>query len=85
MIALHRGGLTELIPSLREKREGLLRGHTPDLLAYLAARLQRTKAELGLSADEAGAFRAAMARIRREEPKTRRIHRERLATGVSVG
>jgi hypothetical protein len=61
--------MTELIPSPQEKREGVLRDHALALLANLEARL-------GLSAQEAGAFRAFMERIRREESEARRIHRQ---------
>ena len=85
MITRHQGGLTELIPSPQEKREGLLRDHALDLLANLDARLGRIEAHLGLSAEEAGEFRALMDRIRREESEARRIHREQLAAAVADG
>ena len=85
MITRHQGGLTELIPSPQEKREGVLRDHALDLLANLDARLGRIEAEFGISAEEAGEFRALMARIRREETEARRIHGEQLAAGVSEG
>ena len=79
MITRHQGGLTELIPSPQEKREGVLRDHALDLLANLGARLGRIEAHLRLTAEEAEAFRAVMARIRREEFEARRIHAEQLA------
>ncbi len=79
MLTRRQGGLTELIPSPREKREAVLRDHALDLLANLDARLARVEAGLGLSVEEAEAFRAVMARIRREETETLRIHREHLA------
>ncbi len=82
MITRRQGGLTELIPSPQEKREGVLRDHALDLLANLDARLGRIEAHLGLSAEEAGEFRALMDRIRREESEARRIHREQLAADV---
>ncbi len=82
MINRHQGGLTELIPSPQEKREGVLRDHALDLLANLDARLGRIEAHLGLSAEEAGEFRALMDRIRREEAEARRIHAEQLAADV---
>ena len=85
MITRRQGGLTELIPSPQEKREGVLRDHALDLLANLDARLGRIEAHLGLSAEEAGEFRALMDRIRREESKARRIHREQLAAAVDDG
>ena len=85
MITKRQGGLTELIPSPQEKREGVLRDHALDLLANLDARLGRIEAEHGLSAEGAEAFRALMARIRREETEARRIHSEQLAAGVADG
>ncbi len=85
MLTRRQGGLTELIPSPREKREAVLRDHALDLLANLDARLARVEAGLGLSVEEAEAFRAVMARIRREEDEARRIQAERLAAGVADG
>ena len=79
MITRQHGGLTELIPSPQEKREGILRDHALDLLANLDARLGRIEAHLGLSSDETDQFREVMARIRREEAEARRIHTEQLA------
>ena len=83
MITKRQGGMTELIPSPQEKREGVLRDHALALLGNLDARLGRIEAEHGLSSEEAEEFRALMARIRREETETRRIHGEQLAAGVS--
>ena len=85
MITKRQGGLTELIPSPQEKREGVLRDHALALLANLDARLRRIEEHLGLSAEEAGSFRALMARIRREETEAGRIHSEQLAAGISEG
>ena len=85
MLTRRQGGLTELIPSPREKRQAVLHDHALDLLANLDARLARVEAGLGLSVEEAEAFRALMARIRREEDEARRIQAERLAAGVADG
>ena len=85
MIMRHYGGLTEIIPSPQEKREGVLRDHALDLLANLDARLGRIEAHLGLSSEEAGEFREVLDRIRREEAEARRIHAEQLAEGASSG
>ena len=82
MITKRQGGLTEIIRSPQEKRDASLRDHALDLLANLDARLGRIEEHLGLSAEEAGAFRAVMARIRREEDEARRIHAEQLAADV---
>jgi hypothetical protein len=35
MIVRRKGGLTEFIPSPREKREGLIRDHILELLTFL--------------------------------------------------
>ena len=85
MITRHRGGLTELIPSPQEKREGVLRDHALDLLAILDARLARIEANLSLSNQEAEEFREIMARIRREETEARRIHAEQIAADAADG
>ena len=85
MLTRRKGGLTELIPSPREKREASLRDHALDLLANLDARLARVETHLGLSAEEAKEFRVLMARIRREESEAGRIHSEQLAAGSSEG
>ena len=85
MITKRQGGLTELIRSPQEKRDASLRDHALDLLANLDARLGRIEASLGLSVEEAEAFRTLMARIRREETETRRIHAEQLAAGDPDG
>ena len=78
MITRRQGGLTELIPSPQEKRDGVLRDHALDLLANLDARLGRIEAEHGIAPEDAGEFRVLMERIRREETETRRIHQEQL-------
>ena len=41
MIVRRQGGLTEFIPSPQEKRDGVLRDHTLELLANLDARIAR--------------------------------------------
>jgi len=83
MIVRRQGGLTEFIPSPREKREGVIRDHALDLLANLGARLQRMEKALNLPAEEAAAFAEIMKRIRREETETRLINRKLMDSGVS--
>jgi hypothetical protein len=83
MIVRRQGGLTEFIPSPREKREDVIRDHALDLLANLDARLQRMEKVLNLPAEEAAAFAEIMKRIRREETETRRINRKLMDSGVS--
>jgi len=83
MIVRRQGGLTEFIPSPREKREDVIRDHALDLLANLDARLQRMEKALNLPAEEAAAFAEIMKRIRREETETRLINRKLMDSGVS--
>jgi len=83
MIVRRQGGLTEFIPSPREKREYVIRDHALDLLANLDARLQRVEKVLNLPAEEAAAFAEIMKRIRREETETRLINRKLMDSGVS--
>lgn len=83
MIVRRQGGLTEFIPSPREKREDVIRDHALDLLANLDARLQRMEKALNLPAEESAAFAEIMKRIRREETETRLINRKLMDSGVS--
>ena len=83
MIVRRQGGLTEFIPSPREKREDVIRDHALDLLANLDARLHRVEKVLNLPAEEAAAFAEIMKRIRREETETRLINRKLMDSGVS--
>ena len=83
MIVRRQGGLTEFIPSPREKREDVIRDHALDLLANLDARLQRVEKVLNLPAEDAAAFAEIMKRIRREETETRLINRKLMDSGVS--
>ena len=83
MIVRRQGGLTEFIPSPREKREDVIRDHALDLLANLDARLQRMEKALNLPAEETAAFAEIMKRIRREETETRLINRKLMDSGVS--
>ena len=81
MIVRRQGGLTEFIPSPQEKREGILRDHTLDLLANLDARMRRIEERHGISMDAAEAFTDLMALIRREEIEAGRINRELMDAG----
>ncbi len=81
MIVRRQGGLTEFIPSPQEKREGILRDHTLDLLANLDARMRRIEERHGIAPDAADAFSELMARIRREEVEAGRINRELMDAG----
>lgn len=81
MIVRRQGGMTEFIPSPKEKREGLIRDHTLGLLENLHQRLMRIEAGLGLPMAEAGQCRALIERIAAEEAQTRAINEQLLATG----
>jgi len=83
MIVRQQGGLTEFIPSPREKRESVIRDYALELMANLDARLRRIETQLGLSAEEASAFADIMKRIQRQETETRQINRKLLESGVS--
>jgi len=81
MIVRRQGGLTEFIPSPQEKRDGILRDHTLDLLANLDARIRRIEERQGIEPDAAEAFSELMALIRREEIEAGRINRELMDAG----
>jgi len=83
MIVRRQGGLTEFIPSPREKREGVIRDYALELMANLNARLQRMETELDLPGEEAAAFAEIIKRIQQEETETRQINRKLLDSGVS--
>ena len=83
MIVRQQGGLTEFIPSPREKREGVIRDYALELMANLDARLQRIETELDLPREETAAFAEIMKRIQQEETETKRINRKLLDSGVS--
>jgi len=83
MIVRQQGGLTEFIPSPREKREAVIRDYALHLIVNLDARLQRIETELDLPTEEASAFAEIMKRIQRQETETRQINRKLLDSGVS--
>ena len=83
MIVRQQGGLTEFIPSPREKREAVIRDYALHLIVNLDARLRRIETELGLRAEDASAFTDIMKRIQRQETETRQINRKVLESGVS--
>lgn len=60
MIVRRQGGLTEFIPSPQEKRDGVLRDHSLELLANLDARMRRIEERHGISPDAAEAFAELM-------------------------
>ena len=81
MIVRRPGGLTEFSPSPQEKRDGVLRDHTLELLANLDARMRRIEELHGIEPEAAEAFSELMALIRREEIEAGRINRELMDAG----
>ncbi len=82
MIVKRRGGMTEFIPSPQEKREGLVRDHSFNLIGNLHHRLSRLEEELGLPLDEAEACSAFLEKMKQDESQNKEIHTS-LITGGS--
>ncbi len=76
MLVKRRGGMTEYIPSPREKREALVRDHFTEVVELLHKRLARIEQEFGLPEDEALACASRLARIWEEEQRTVRLNQE---------
>lgn len=74
MIVRRKGGLTEFIPSPREKREGLIRDHVLGLMENLHRRLERLERKAGLPDKESEAFSALFQRIRSDELRNLELH-----------
>ena len=82
MIVKRRGGMTEYIPSPQEKREGLVRDHSFNLIENLHHRLSRLEEGLGLPLDEAKACSAFLDKMKQDETRNAAIHTS-LITGSS--
>ena len=83
MIVRRKGGLTEFIPSPREKREGVIRDHVLGLLENLHRRIERLEHKAGLPAKEAEAFAVLFKRIQTDETRNLELHTS-LITGGSA-
>ncbi len=81
MIVKRRGGMCEYIPSPQEKREGLIRDHTLNLIDNLHLRLERLEQELGMSLDQADDFSKALEKIRDDEHRNRELHNDLISKG----
>ena len=79
MIVKRRGGMTEFIPSPQEKREGLVRDHSFNLIENLHQRLKRLEEELGLPLEEAEACSSFLEKLKRDESHNTAIHNELLS------
>ncbi len=77
MIVHRCGGMTEFIPSVREKREGLIHDHILELAGLLHERLSRIEEICGLEGEETARCRLLLHRIRAEEGQTRDLQRQR--------
>ena len=67
MLVKRRGGMTEYIPSPREKREALVRDHFTEAVELLHKRLRCIEKEFGLADDDAQVCASLLERIREEE------------------
>jgi len=85
MIVKRSGGMTEFIPSPKEKRDGVIRNHVLDLLVNLDARLRRIEATVDLPSDLAESFADTMALITREEDHVKRLNEALIEAGGSHG
>ncbi len=74
MIVRRKGGLTEFIPSPREKREGVIRDHVLGLVENLHRRIERLERKAGLPAGEAEVFAVLFSRIKTDEIRNYELH-----------
>ena len=79
MIVQRRSGMTEFIPSPQEKREGLVRDHSFNLIENLHQRLKRLEEELGLPLKDAEACSAFLEKLKQDESRNTAIHNELLS------
>ncbi len=70
MIVKRRGGMTEYIPSPREKREALVRDHFIEAVELLHKRLRCIEQEFDLPVEDAQACASLLERIQEEEQQT---------------
>lgn len=78
MLVKRRGGMTEYIPTPKEKREALVRDHFTEVVELLHKRLVRLEQAFDLPEEDAEACDALLARIREEERQTLRLSQEML-------
>ena len=76
MLLKRRGGMTEYIPTPREKREALVRDHFTEVVELLHKRLVRLEQAFDLPEEDAEACTSLLARIREEEQRTLLLNRE---------
>jgi hypothetical protein len=74
MIVRRKGGLTEFIPSPREKREGLIRDYVLGLLENLHRRIEYLEREAAMPAGEAEDFAVLFNSIKTDEIRNFELH-----------
>ncbi len=85
MIVKRSGGMTEFIPSPREKRESLIRDHGLELVGLLHERLCLIEEASGIAPEPAERCRNLLNRIRAEESQTQDLNRRLAEEGVRHG
>lgn len=75
MIVKRNGGMTEFIPSPREKRESLIRDHVLELVGLLHERLCLIEESSGIDPESAERCRQLLDRVRAEERQIRDLNR----------
>jgi hypothetical protein len=81
MIVRRKGGLTEFIPSPKEKREGLIRDHVLKLVENLHWRIERLECEAGLPLELAEAFAFLFKHIQTDESRNKVLHNGLITNG----
>ncbi len=74
MIVKRRGGMTEFIPSPKEKRENLVRDYSFNLIENLHLRLKRLEQELGMTFEDTEACTNFLKKIKQDESRNQEIH-----------
>jgi len=82
MLVNRIGGMTEFIPSPKEKREDLIRDNFLDLIEKLHQRIERLEKELGIPPEEADVFIASLDNVITEEAKNNKLN-ESLITNLT--
>jgi len=70
------GGMTEFIPSPKEKREDLIRDNSLDLIEKLHLRIERLEKEMGIPPEEGNIFFAALDNMKTKETINKKLHEE---------
>ncbi len=81
MIVQRKGGLTEFIPSPREKREGLIRDYILGLVENLHRRIKRLERKAGLPDKESEAFESLYQRIQNDENRNLELFTSLITSG----